>query len=74
MEFSVEMIEIRKKEILKTLVGKLTLKQKQEDLVTASRVVDFIMEDLVIRKETYERMSRDKMLSNIKAKLEGIWF
>jgi|JI6StandDraft_1071083.scaffolds.fasta_scaffold976320_1 hypothetical protein len=72
MEFSVEMIEIRKKEILKTLVGKLTLKQKQEDLVTASRVVDFIMEDLVIRKETYERMSRDKMLSNIKAKLEGI--
>lgn len=72
MEFSVEMIEIRKKEILKTLVGKLTLKQKQEDLVTASRVVDFIMEDLVIRKETYERMSRDKMLFNIKAKLEGI--
>jgi hypothetical protein len=72
MEFSVEMIEIRKKEILKILVGKLTLKQKQEDLVTASRVVDFIMEDLVIRKETYERMSRDKMLSNIKAKLEGI--
>lgn len=72
MEFSVELIEIRKKEILKTLVGKLTLEQKQEDLVTASRVVDFIMEDLVIRKETYERMSRDKMLSNIRAKLEGI--
>lgn len=37
-----------------------------------SRVVDYVMEELVIRRETYERMSRDKMLSNIKAKLEGL--
>lgn len=50
MEYSVELIEARKRDILRTLVGKLTLEQRQEDLVTASRVVDYIMEDLVIRK------------------------
>lgn len=50
MEYSVELIEMRKNDILKTLVGKMTLEQKQEDLVTASRVVDYLMEDLVIRK------------------------
>jgi hypothetical protein len=65
------MIETKKKEMLKKLVGNLG-KDKTEDLVTVSRVVDYITEELVIRRETYEKMNRDKILSNIRSKMEGL--
>jgi hypothetical protein len=70
-EIPLEMIESKKKEVLKKFVGGLG-REKLEELVIASRVVDYIMEELVIRRETYEKMSRDKLYSNIRGKMEGL--
>ena len=71
LSFPVEMIDIRKKDMLKKMVGELN-KDKLKDLVIMSRVVDYITEELVIRRETYEKMSGEKMLSNIRSKMEGL--
>jgi hypothetical protein len=62
------LIELKKREFLKKFINSLR-KEKIEELVLASRVVDYIIEDLVIRKETFEKMSKDKLLSNIKTKM-----
>jgi hypothetical protein len=43
-----------------------------DELVLASRVVDYVVDDMVIRRETFEKMSRDKLLSNIRSKMEGL--
>jgi len=68
LEISIELIELKKREFLKKFINSLR-KEKIEELVLASRVVDYIIEDLVIRKETFEKMSKDKLLSNIKTKM-----
>jgi len=67
----VELIEIRRKELLKKFVGGMG-KERVEDLVLVSRVVDYVVDELIIRKETFEKMSRDKLINNIRAKIDGL--
>jgi len=49
MEYGIEVVEMKKKEILKRFVMSLVL-DRLEEVVVVSRVVDYIMEDLVIRR------------------------
>ena len=59
---------MKRKEILKKLVTELSL-ETTKDLVCISRVVDYITEELVIRQETYENMSQEKLFLNIRLKM-----
>ena len=59
---------MKRKEILKKLVTELSL-ETTKDLVCISRVVDYITEELVIRQETYEKMSQEKLFLNIRLKM-----
>ncbi len=47
-------------------------KDSIEDLVLASRIVDYIVDELVIRKETFEKLSKEKLMLNLKTKIEGL--
>jgi len=38
-----------------------------------SRVLDFLEDSLFIRKETYERMSKDQLQKKIKDKVQVMW-
>jgi hypothetical protein len=40
--------------------------------VLACRVADYILDELVIRKETFEKMSKEKLLLNLRSKVEGL--
>jgi hypothetical protein len=40
--------------------------------VLASQVVDYVVDELVIRRETFEKMSRDKLSMNLRSKMEGL--
>jgi hypothetical protein len=43
-----------------------------EDLVLSSRIVDYIANELVIRKETFEKMSKEKLVINLKTKIDAL--
>jgi hypothetical protein len=49
LDISVEMIEGKKRELLKRFVSKLE-KDRMEELVLVSRVVDYVVDDMVIRR------------------------
>lgn len=49
LDISVEMIEGKKRELLKRFVAKLE-KERMEELVLVSRVVDYVVDDMVIRR------------------------
>jgi predicted RNA-binding protein with EMAP domain len=71
LEYSMEMIEAKKRELLRKFINGLG-KEKVEELVLASRVVDYIVDELVIRKETFEKMSKDKLLLNLRTKIDAL--
>lgn len=43
-----------------------------DELVLALRVVDYVLDELVIRRETFEKMSKDKLLLNLKTKIDAL--
>ena len=38
----------------------------------ASRIVDYIIDELVIRKETFEKLSKEKLIFNLKSKIDAL--
>lgn len=48
-------------------------KDSIDDLVLSSRIVDYIVDELVIRKETFEKMSKEKLVINLKTKIDALW-
>jgi hypothetical protein len=47
-------------------------KDSIDDLVLSSRIVDYIVDELVIRKETFEKMSKEKLVINLKTKIDAL--
>lgn len=71
LPFSLEMIEPKKRELLRRVVNGLA-KERVDELVLALRVVDYVLDELVIRRETFEKMSKDKLLLNLKTKIDAL--
>ena len=62
-----ETLSSNKKTLLKEFVDSLKLSGLDE-LVMASRVIDYIDESLLIRKETYSKLSKEQLAKQIKNK------
>jgi hypothetical protein len=71
LEYSIEMVESKRRDLLRKFITNLP-KDRMEELVLASRVVDYVVDELVIRRETFEKMSREKLLANLRSKVEAL--
>ena len=65
------MVEARRKQYLKKFINSLKY-QNIDELVMAARVLDLLEDSLVIRRFTYEKMSREQLAKKIKDKIETI--
>ena len=65
------MVEARRKQYLKKFINSLKY-QNIDELVMAARVLDLLEDSLVIRRFTYEKMSREHLAKKIKDKIETI--
>lgn len=70
-DITVELIEMKKKELLKKLVRNIN-RNKMEELVLALRIIDYVQEETLVRKETFEKLSKEKLLSNILVKMDEL--
>ena len=65
--WNLEKLDKNKKTLLKEFVCSLKL-ESIDELVMASRVTDFIEESLLIRRETYEKLSKEQLTRQIKSR------
>ena len=68
----VQNIERNKQKILKLYIE--NLKDTDEDLRLASQIIDYLEESILIKKDAYERMSKDHLQRQIKNKLSKFWY
>ena len=68
----VQNIEKNKQKILKLYIE--NLKDTDEDLRLASQIIDYLEESILIKKDAYERMSKDHLQRQIKNKLSKFWY
>jgi hypothetical protein len=62
-----ENLNANKKALLKEFVDSLKL-SGLEELVMASRLIDYIDESLLIRRDTYSKLSKEQLTRQIRSK------